>query len=373
MFNPRYEAFVKSFVNDFGQRVLKSTPGNVIVSPLSAQRVLALTQLGARGATAAELTKGLHLPDSKENVQIDFKELHSKLRTNQFYTLNFADKIYLKEGYSVKAEFMELAKEIFEATLETVNFADEVKATETINEWVRSQTNNRIRNLVKPGTASILTKMILVNAINFKAKWSLQFERLETCKRKFFKSEDETLHVDTMHQTGIFKYVENKKLDAKILQLPYKGRGISMTVALPNQKEGLETVENRFSEILFDQKYQPKGLSLFMPKFRIESSLVLNSVLQESGIKKAFDSDEADFSGLLANDERLVITDVVQKAFIRVTETGTEIPEGNGGGLRPYFISSEKPLEIRLDRPFFFAITLGNIPLYLGRVKEPTY
>ncbi|KAK9874766.1 hypothetical protein WA026_005573 [Henosepilachna vigintioctopunctata] len=362
------------FSTQLYKHIAKETSDNVILSPLSVQLVLALSKLGAKGETAAELTKSLHLPESPDKIKEGFKGIISKLKGNQYYSLDTANKIYLNDGYLINPEFLKLAQEIFDASLESVKFAENVKAADTINKWVESRTNKKIQNLVDPSALDKFTRMVLVNALYFQANWSLPFDEYATSKRKFYKSEKEELDVHTMHKTATFKYAENKDLDAKLIQIFYQGGDITFTIALPNKREGLGALEDRLSEVLLPQKYGSRRLSLYMPKFKIESSFNLNSVLQKLGIQKAFDPNGADFSGLLANDERLVITNVVQKAFINVTESGTEAAAATAVtfAVATSFIPEEPPLEIHVDRPFFFAINQGSLPLFVGRVVEPS-
>uniref|UniRef100_V5I8H6 Serpin B9 n=1 Tax=Anoplophora glabripennis TaxID=217634 RepID=V5I8H6_ANOGL len=73
----------------------KKQQGNFIVSPLSAEVVLALTNEGARGETAAELAAGLSLPNTKEKTQRAIKSILPNLqRSDEHLKLLSANKIY---------------------------------------------------------------------------------------------------------------------------------------------------------------------------------------------------------------------------------------------------------------------------------------
>ncbi|XP_044756167.1 antichymotrypsin-2-like isoform X4 [Coccinella septempunctata] len=347
------------FTSSLYQQIIKDSPGNVIVSPLSVQLILALTQLGAKGDTALELTKGLHLPDTPEKVKEAFKILIPKLQGNQFYKLNSANKIYIKENYSINKEFQNLAQDVFDAGLENIDFVDTVSASETINKWVQGKTNDKIKKLITPDMLNAMTRLILVNALYFNANWSSPFDTYGTSKRTFFKSEKDEIKVDTMHLTETLKYAENKDLDLKFLEIPYEGDDVSFTVVLPNQKEGLSALEGRLNEVLMPQNYSYERVNLFLPKFKIESTFKLIPALKELGIKKAFDGDQADLSGLLSHGEPLVISDVIQKAFINVTETGTEAAAATAAIVivPSSAITYDRVILVEANRPFFFFIT----------------
>lgn len=47
---------------------------------------------------------------------------------------------------------------------------------EIINDWVESQTNNKIKNLIQPQDVHPDTGIILVNGAYFKGEWLNQFQ-----------------------------------------------------------------------------------------------------------------------------------------------------------------------------------------------------
>jgi serpin B len=91
----------------------------------------------------------------------------------------------------------------------------------------------------------------------------------------------------------------------------------------------------------------------------------------------AFNPDAADLTGMVEGTppEPLFISDVLHKAFISVDENGTEAAAATvviaGAGAAP---PAAEPPEVRIDRPFLFAIrdTQTGTILFLGRVMDPS-
>ena len=110
---------------------------------------------------------------------------------------------------------------------------------------------------------------------------------------------------------------------------------------------------------------------LSLPRFGIESKLLLKEVLAAMGMPQAFDAARADFSGITPVED-LYISDVIHQANIDVDEAGTEAAAATAV-LFEVLSAPLDPAVMTVDRPFLFALRdleTGAI-LFLGRVVEP--
>ncbi|GLG98767.1 Alaserpin, partial [Gryllus bimaculatus] len=130
--------------------------GNVVVSPLSAAMVLALTWIGANGRTAQQLGDVLHLPLSRERVATGFRMLMGSLPTasnrvrisDDDPLVQLANRLYIPNGYQLEDAFSQTAVEDFKSDIEKLDFADADVARNTINQWVANNTDDLIENLI---------------------------------------------------------------------------------------------------------------------------------------------------------------------------------------------------------------------------------
>jgi serpin B len=115
---------------------------------------------------------------------------------------------------------------------------------------------------------------------------------------------------------------------------------------------------------------------LHMPRFEFTFSAEATSPLATMGMPDAFDPDLADFSGMVDGPppEPLWIGAVLHKAFIHVDEKGTEAAASTVASMPGAAPPAEAPPEVRIDRPFLFAIrdTVSGTLLFLGRVMDPS-
>ncbi|KAF2893334.1 hypothetical protein ILUMI_12838 [Ignelater luminosus] len=356
------------FTADVYKELLKSTTGNVLICPLSAEIILALTYAGARGETAKQMASGLRLPDSSEQIQKIFTKLAQDLNSEQTYTLNSANKVYVKHGYPINQQFKDVAVKAFNADIQNIDFSKTKEAADEINKWVSDKTQNYIQNLLSPADINSATRAVLVNALFFQGKWSVPFETYLTAKKPFYLNANDHIDVDMMTMVSLLNYYEWPEVDAKVLEMPYEGNDVSMTFVLPNEKEGLHRIEENLEKVLESPKYTRISVDVSIPRFKIETSIKLIPILQALGIKDAF-TGNADFSGL--GSKPLKIDEVVQKNFVEVDEQGTKAASATGVfvGLSAFPIPKVQ-VTFTADHPFLYYIKKGNVILFAGRVKQ---
>jgi serpin B len=363
---------------------------NLFFSPYSISLALSMAREGAAGKTAEEMDEVLHLPRGGAG------DGHARLRAalapptvggkregaGPAYELSIANALWGQKGYAVKAPFLARLRDGYAASFPTVDFRDAAAARAAINAWVEEQTKRRIQDLIPEGLPTTDTRMVLANAVYFKAAWEEPFREAST-EDAPFRAEEGEVRVRMMRRTDRFGYLETNL--AQVLELPYVGRTTSMVVILPKAKDGLGALEQvlRGND---DDTGVPDGMEAWLgrlgsakvdvrlPRWKFTSGFDLSSALKAMGMRLAFDAKAADFSGIV-DAEPLFIGAVLHKAFVGVDEKGTEAAAATavmmraGSAMRP-----EPPVEFKADHPFLFVIRhvpTGTV-LFMGRVTDPT-
>jgi len=344
---------------------------NLFFSPYSISSALAITCEGARGTTADEIRSVLHLPTNETLRREGFADLNAALNSGSAnYTLRTANALWAEETYSLLPEYIGAAARWYGANVTNLDFiSDPGGSRETINRWVEGETEEKIRDLLPPGSIDPLTRLVITNAIYFKGTWVEQFDANETTKEEFRVGPDETATVAMMHGNAVYPYAETEAL--QVLEMPYAHGNeteLAMLVLLPKDDTLTAAEEALDAERLagLRESLVSQNVRVFFPKFTLDAEYSLPPALAAMGMPTAF-TDDADLSGMDGTKD-LFVTGVFHKAFIDVNEEGTEAAAATGvvvgGGVAPIF---------RADHPFVFLITekdSGTI-LFMGRVVNP--
>ena len=355
---------------------LKDRDGNLFFSPHSISTALAMTYAGARGNTEKQMATVLHFDLEHKRLHPAFRELLGQLETGEGergYQLSVANALWGQKGYEFLEKFLNLTKENYGAGLNEVDFIGSTEAArQTINTWVERETEDKIKELIKPGVLDRLTRLVLTNAIYFKGYWASQFKEELTREAPFTLMSGEKVQVPTMHRTADFKYAEAE--DFQTLELPYKGGDLSMTIFLPKETDGLAALEQSLTAeklATWLSTLEEQEVIVALPKFRMTSEFSLAEVLKSMGMTDAFDVKEADLSGMTGKKD-LFITAVLHKAFVEVNEEGTEAAAATGVVVGLTAAPPRQPI-FQADHPFLFLIRdlRSNSILFLGRVMDP--
>ena len=252
--------------------------------------------------------------------------MHFKNRTTR------GTKYFLQKSLTIEQEFLEGTKRFYNAEMALTDYQkDPEGARKEVNDWVENKTKENIKNLIPEGIINSSTELILVNAIYFKGIWQNEFDRRATRSKDFFVSKNEKAKVKMMKLKTNFKHIANGgELDCQLLELPYQGEDPSMLILLPQDKYGLTSVEVSLTHdklqkaIALTQVHRSRGVKVYLPRFEMTQQFQLNELLAKMGAIDMFNANKADFTGISPGPERLHISLVIHKVFVKVNEKGTE-------------------------------------------------
>ena len=367
-------------------RVLNHSDENLFFSPHNISLALAMAYSGARGETEQQMADTLSFDLPQDRLHPAFNALDLMLEPGEMngdsesFRLSVANSVWGQEDYGFLPEFLDGLALNYGEEVRPVDFRrDPEDARGRINDWVSEETEERIKDLIPQGAIDDLTRLVLANAIYFKAAWGNPFDDQYTKDRPFHLLDGTEREVPMMRQQSRLRYADGDGFQA--VELPYEGGQVAMTILVPDSGGFLEFQDSldgpKFHRIV--DSLDSKQVILSMPRFEMESSFSLTDTLQAMGMTDAFDDESADFSGMdgrlcrMRGDICLLISDVLHKAFVSVDEEGTEAAAATAVIIGVTSAEPSEPVELIIDRPFLFVIRhqeTGAV-LFVGRVLRP--
>ena len=356
-------------------QVLAEDAADTVFSPASVASALRMALCGARGRTAAELARALHLNGSSrpEDAAVSGLSLVSAGKDGGSAVFRAPNSAWIQSGLPLRAEFTERLNRAAATPARTDFTAAPDAARAEINRVIAGQTEGKITGLLPPGAITALTRLVLASAVYLKAAWADPFPDGATADAPFYP--DGTgrpgLAVPMMRGTAPRAYLRGDGYQAVLL--PYQDIDLAMAVLLPDGPVAAlrpKVAAAGLGGLLAGTATYQVTLSL--PRFRLEAAFDLIPALKRLGVAEAF-GDHADFGGI-TDAEPLQIGAVAHQAYIDVNEQGTEAAAATAvmiktrAAVRPL-----QPVTMLVDRPFLFAIvdTVTSLPVFLGQVSRP--
>jgi serpin B len=340
---------------------------NTFISPLSVSMALGMTLNGASPETRESILSTINFDDlTADEVNQGYLDLTGLLLSmDKKVAMGIANSVWYSQEYTASDPFIDRIEDYYSGLVEALDFSNP-NAKNTINDWVASKTNDRIKGLI--GSISPEEVMFLVNAIYFKGDWTYQFDKSKTHDAPFRLENGSTTTVNMMFAKKVaMRRFENENV--LLLDVPYGNEQFRMTILLPDDAK---TVSDIVADLNADQLNSWLAASdsispeFELPKFRIEWKRNVKSQLESMGMKST------GFPGLFEEDLDLEITRVVHQTYLDVNEEGTEAAAATGVGVG-VTSAPPPPLRITVDKPFAFFIRekhTGAI-LFMGQYKDP--
>jgi len=341
---------------------------NWVVSPHCLHSTFSLVLQGAGGRTQSQLEDVLGVHQGETLIE-QYRTLGHQLSSNSATaTLKEANLLAVASGFKLKPAYSSHLLRGFQSEIREFNFDnDSINSVREINQYVAENTNDKIQELLSNNDVDSMTRLILVNAVYFKADWKFSFP-LENTAKKTFQTSNVSVLRDFMKLEAEVRVLEDTKRELDILELPYSDPSKAMLIVLPKTGVSTDRIVDRMDGLdLGDvrRKGRLANTDISIPKFKLKYQTYLKETMTLLGAGDMF-TDAADLSGI--SDEPLSVTEGVHQAFIEVNEEGTEAAAASA-------VMIDGPTrQFKADRPFLFLVYDfdQDVALFAGKLVDPS-
>lgn len=358
---------------DFAVRLFQSSTKageNSLISPISVLYALSMTANGAKGETLDQMEQTLGLSVSELNTYLH--AYFNSLPEDEKYKLSIANSIWFTddERFTVNQDFLQTNADYYGAGIYQAPFDD--STLRDINTWVEDNTDGMIKDILDEIPAEAV--MYLVNALVFDAEWQAIYKESQISDREFTKEDGTKQDVELMYSEE-HNYLEDDNATGFIKQ--YAKSKYAFVALLPNEGVSVEEyvaslTGEKLAAMLADP--QQTTVNAAIPKFESEYSVEMRDILAEMGMPDAFDSQEADFTGLgTSTAGNIFINRVIHKTYIAVDEKGTKAGAATVVEMKEECAAVIMDMkEVILNRPFVYMIIdcEANLPLFVGTMMN---
>lgn len=297
---------------------------SIVTSPLSVTYVMGMLNDGAAGKTEEEITSVLGFgAGDKAAVNAYCQALIQQAPlADPSVKLQIANIVAADQDVVLEDTYKQNMSDYYEADVASLDFS-EPASLDYLNGWCNEKTEGMIPKIIDQ--LSPEAKLVLMNAICFKATWTEKFDEQDTKEEIFTKADGTAATVPMMYRNALIQYGANDVFSS--VCLPFgSGDKYRMYVLLPSEGKSVDDVVNVLTND-FWEKNRPSGnavVDLKLPRFKTNSDIRLNDLISQLGAPSMFDSEKADFAGISKNYKDLYVSLLKQKAAIEVSEEGTK-------------------------------------------------
>ncbi|MCR4633859.1 MAG: hypothetical protein K5648_07030 [Erysipelotrichaceae bacterium] len=385
----RYRTFAKRFLIEASKE-----NDNEIVSPLSLYYAMAILANGAGNETRAQLENVLGMSTEDLNSFLkDLDSVHAGWGSEAAFRKVNALWFNTAKGLKLKEAFKETVAEYYGNGIGESDFTNASDLAQQVNYFASNCSYGTINDIVSAEDFSSDTSFLILNGLSTGERWAFPFDSSATALQTFHNYKGEDSVVEMMHQELWGHWQGNgysgfeKRLD----------NAVDFVAVLPDEGVDIYDFINGMSDDIFhdltDSYEEYSNVTeggdygctadenitrLSFPKFSYEKEYDLKEVLSDMGLSDLFDYPTSDFSEMAEGDPDLVsalyLEKGKQKCTIEVNEervVATAVTVLAGGlGAGGCQIRETIYHDLVFDRPFIYALMLGETPLFYGVVTK---
>lgn len=341
---------------------------NLVLSPFSISRNLAVLTEGTTGASKQELLDVLGGQVALDDAKNALAQL---LYADKSIVFQCADAFWINSNsFSIKTAFRDKIADKYGVETIGLDFNDASGTAKTINNWISKNTNKYINNVLKENDITPQTAAYLTNAVYFEADWTSPFDISKTSNYPF-SAPDGSVEVDMMisrcyHETYITDQYKNAKLYYGTNNINFFYLDIYMPTTITCKefisKHSLTALANKDTKLIG---------SLKMPKFFFTTKIGLIPTLKQLGINRIFNPLKSEITEMV--DGRLFVSQINHQAGIKTDEEGTKAFAVTITKMKDIAAAGDPSPDVVLDNPFVYFIRAGEngLVLFAGVVNNP--
>ena len=365
------DALALFFTNGSAQFLSTQGSENLLWSPINAYIGLSLMTELTDGASRQQILDLFGARDIDALRQQVGAVWESAYNDNGHEISTLANSLWLENGLNYQQDTMDNIAYYYYASVYQGDLGSQ-KINNAIGAWINNNTGGFLKKSTSNVNLSPDTILALYSTIYFQAKWQDEFSASKNTQDTFHAPNGDKTVTFMNKKLAQMNYYYGDKFSAVALSLK---NGSRMWFILPD--EGYTTgdvlADGQYMQMVLQQDWENTKwmkVNLSVPKFDVNSTLNLKDGLQEMGVTDVFNEGAANFSEI-TGDVPIFLTAANQSVRVQIDEEGVkaaayiEFP----GATSP--MPPEEIIDFILDRPFIFAITTDNIPLFMGTVNNP--
>ncbi|XP_077969189.1 iris-like [Styela clava] len=350
--------------------------GNIFFSANSIAHTLGMIMAGAGGNTHQQIMTALMISSKQKYSSFNINNLFKKIFNKVFNESRVVDikslmanALFLQQSYPINTNYTNTLDIFYDTELQWVEFSQNVETATVINGWVNHKTDGFITDIIKPTDLDNMVRLVLVNAIFFKAEWQNEMKPVGDKTFNGTNGEEIVEFIGLGSYEVSYRYERN----ATKIAIPYKDKSAYLVILLPKDETAMKQYSERQKLINFArdlpnlESWTKTKANFSMPKFEIKQELDLKDLFtSHMGIHDLF-SSKADLSGI-SDVEDLYVSSFTHKARVKVDEEGTIAAAASAVGISAR--SSGGAQVITIDKPFIFAIYRERQAIFFGKLNR---
>ncbi len=331
---------------------------SLLMSPLSLMYVLGMLNDGANGDTEKEISSFFGMQEGSKPVINGYCQalMTQAPIADPSVTLQTANIVATANDLKTSFQYKENLLYYYAAETASLDFT-QPSALQFLNDWCNEKTQGIIPSILDEIDPA--TRMVLMNAVYFRATWAGKFDPADTRDETFIGEDGQSNSVPMMHRKAIALFAEGGGYS--MLCLPYgSGTQWQMMVLLPNEGTTVDDVVSSLIstpwEFLWQRNRSQYEVDIKMPRFSTESDVMLNNSISQMGAPLMF-SSLADFSQMTESGKPLCVSLIKQKVAIEVDEEGTQAAAATAATMVSTSLGpTTRKVDFHANHPFVYII-----------------